>query len=69
MRETVKRTLTKAVVWRVFAFVRGMIISYAFTKDLTVSLNISIAGTIVAFITYFIYERMWNKSLWGLEQE
>lgn len=69
MRESVKRTLVKATVWRTIAFARGTIISYAFTKDISLSVRISIVGTIVAFITYYIYERVWNNSKWGLEPE
>jgi len=69
MKETIKRTLLKATIWRVIAFTRGTVISYAFTGDMTLSLRISIAGTTVAFITYYIYERLWNNSKWGLEHE
>lgn len=61
----IKRTLIKSVIWRVIAFVRGTFVSWCFLRDINLAVRISLVGTAVAFITYFIYELLWDKFEWG----
>ena len=57
----VKKTLIKSIIWRAIAFVRGTLVSWCFLGDWKLSIRISLVGTGVAFITYFIYEMFWDK--------
>ena len=63
-KTSLKRTLVKSIVWRAIAFVRGTFIAWCFLGNIRLSLKISVVGTAVAFITYFIYEMIWDKIEW-----
>jgi uncharacterized membrane protein len=62
-----KRSLAKALTWRVLA----IIVTFASFYFLTGKLDVATTGTIltnsVNFILYYFHERTWNKIGWGKE--
>lgn len=58
---TRNRSLTKAFIWRAFAFIILFCVSYIFSK----AIYITIVYTLIQIITYYIHERIWNGIKWG----
>ena len=59
-----RRSITKAITWRIIVFIDTLVISYLVTKDLY------FAGAIVGIklftgtFWYYIHERVWTNSKW-----
>ncbi|MEM2919048.1 MAG: DUF2061 domain-containing protein [Candidatus Altiarchaeota archaeon] len=63
--ETRKRSVLKAVTYRILAtFILG-IISWYYTKEPFITSKITITFTIIAIIVFYVNERVWNKINWG----
>jgi len=65
MRESHKRSVTKAVVWRVLATTTTILIVYFFTGEPALSLGIGFVEIISKMILYYFHERSWNNIKWG----
>lgn len=65
--DNVQRSLTKALVWRLFAICNTLTFAIFFAKDWSVAGKI--AGTDAIFKTFlmFAYERVWAKIQWQKE--
>lgn len=62
-----KRSIAKALTWRVLASFATFIISYALTGDITAATSIASVQIVVNLILYYIHERIWAKSHWGID--
>lgn len=61
--ETKKRTIWKAISWRVVAlFNSWIVLALAFTQS---SFWNAVVMNVIGFILYFIFERVWNKIKYG----
>lgn len=62
-QETKKRTITKAITWRVVAVLNSYLtlIIFSATGDFGKSLLMNISG----FFAFYIFERIWNAVGWG----
>jgi len=68
--ETNRRSLVKAITWRVIASLDTMIISYFVTSgDIKKAVAIGGFEVITKMIIYFFHERGWNKIRWGKKIE
>jgi len=65
MKEFHKRTLVKAICWRIIATTSTMLIVYIFTGELTLSLGVGAVEVIVKMAFYYGHERLWNWISWG----
>ncbi|MEK7611857.1 MAG: DUF2061 domain-containing protein [Patescibacteria group bacterium] len=65
LHEGRKRSLTKAILWRVIATGITLAVAYAHTGLLDQSLKITIAIAIISTIGYYIHERVWSHVEWG----
>ncbi len=65
MREFHRRSLVKAVSWRVLATLSTMVIVYAFTGEPLLSLGVGGAEVVVKLLLYYGHERLWNWIPWG----
>ena len=59
--ETKKRSLLKAISWRLFATTTTTIIVYIFFKRLDLAIAAGAVESVAKIIIYFIHERLWNK--------
>lgn len=62
--ETNKRSIVKALTWRVLASLATFIISYTLTGDLKAATGIATVQIFVNLLLYYIHERIWNKVEW-----
>ena len=61
------RTVIKSITWRIIAFLSSVIVLYLIIGDLKTSINHSLIIHSVKTVLYYIHERTWNLSNFGLE--
>jgi uncharacterized membrane protein len=65
MMETHKRSVTKAVTWRIFASFVTMLVVYLFTREIVLSAGIGLADTVIKVFAYYSHERLWDRINFG----
>ncbi len=63
--DTKKRSMFKAVTWRVTGSLDTVLLAYIFTADLTVAASIGVAEVFTKMVLYYFHERAWNRVLLG----
>ena len=63
--ETRRRSLVKALSWRVLAAIITATVVYAMTKRLRFAAEIGLIDTVTKLLIYFLHERVWNKIDYG----
>lgn len=63
--ETNKRSLAKAVSYRLLGSLFTFVIAFIFTGDVLVSSAVGIVDLIVKVILFYLHERAWNLIKWG----
>lgn len=61
------RHLFKTLTWRTIGTTDTILISYIISSSFTSSINIGITETITKMILYYIHEKIWYKSKFGLK--
>ena len=64
-KEAHKRTVAKAISWRVIATLTTMTIVFLFTKKFILTLGIGGAEVLSKMIFYYLHERAWQIISWG----
>jgi len=65
MIETHKRSLIKAISWRVVATFTTMGIVFVFTRKFVLTLEVGVLEVLLKMFFYYIHERFWEKIKWG----
>ncbi len=55
------RSIIKALSWRVFATLATILIVFAFTRRLVLSLGIGGVEVVVKLLLYYLHERLWLR--------
>ena len=63
--ERKRRSMSKAISWRVLATLTTMLIVYVFTGKPELTLIIGGFDVVLKMIFYYCHERVWNRILWG----
>ncbi len=66
---TRKRSLAKAVCWRIIASFLTAILVLVITGQLKVAVGVGLLDAVVKFIGYYGHERLWNSIKWGRKNE
>ena len=61
-----KRTFAKMLTWRVCASLTTIILVFIFTKSWVLSFSVGLVEAITKSIVYYLHERVWSKSKWGI---
>jgi uncharacterized membrane protein len=64
--ESSKRSIVKAITYRVFIVCLDFTAVYLFTHKVDVALGFMVASNIYTTIGYFAHERLWARVQWGL---
>ncbi len=59
------RSILKALSWRAFATIVTILIVFAFTRKLVLSLGIGMVEVVTKLILYYFHERLWEKLPFG----
>jgi uncharacterized membrane protein len=60
-----RRSLTKAITYRVIIIVLDITVIYLLTGRLDVALGFMIISNVYTSIAYYFHERIWNRIEWG----
>lgn len=63
---TVKRSVIKAITYRLFIMCLDFITIYVFTGKIRVAIGFMIASNIYTSLGYFLHERIWARIGWGV---
>jgi uncharacterized membrane protein len=63
--ETKRRSLAKALSWRVFATFITMTVAYLLTGELLFAAKIGAFDTLAKLLVYFVHERVWQRISYG----
>ncbi len=64
-KERKRRSIIKALSWRIFATFLTMTIVYIFTRRVILSLEVGIIEVMAKMLFYYFHERMWANIQWG----
>jgi uncharacterized membrane protein len=62
-----KRSLVKAITYRVFIVCLDFAVIYLFTHKVEVALGFMIVSNLYTTVGYFLHERLWARIRWGTE--
>lgn len=65
MSDTHRRSIAKAISWRITGTLDTFIISFLITGELTLAGAIAFTEVITKIVLYWVHERAWNKVSWG----
>lgn len=68
LKERRRRTLAKTISWRLIASLMTVLVVFALTREILISLSISFFDIITKTIAYYAHERAWNKFGWGIRE-
>jgi|GEM_PF-1607768 len=69
VREGKRRSVIKAITYRVSATVATFTLAYAFTGSLEIAGQIGVLDFVIKFLIYYINERLWTKTNWGYQDK
>jgi uncharacterized membrane protein len=65
MKESRKRSICKAISYRIICIIMLAFIAYLITKDFFQMTNIVIIFQSIQMILYYMHERIWGIIRWG----
>lgn len=63
--QTRTRAIVKAVLWTLLGLVVMSIVGFALTGSFVTGGKMALINSLVGLITYFLYERLWDRISWG----
>jgi uncharacterized membrane protein len=67
MIETNRRSVTKALTYRLWQSINTFLISLVVTGKIDMAAAIVSIEVVVKIVIYFFHERIWSKIKWGLK--
>jgi uncharacterized membrane protein len=65
MKVNKKRSLVKALTWRVIALITTFVSIYLITGQIHFALQGTVLTNTINFVLYYAHERGWNSIQWG----
>ncbi len=65
LSDTNKRSLAKAISWRLTGTADTFIISWLITGQIALAGGIAFTEVITKIVLFWLHERVWNKIQWG----
>ena len=69
MIESHSRSIIKALSWRVLATLITFSVSWMFTGNLELAVEIGLVDTVIKLGVYYSHERFWNRLTFGKMKE
>ncbi len=64
-REHRRRSIAKAVTYRIISIMFDTVVAYAITQSAQKTLIFILISNAISIIMYFVHERFWNRVSWG----
>jgi len=65
VRDLCKRSITKAMSWRVIATLTTMLLVYIFTGKFIIAASVGCLEVFIKMVFYYFHERIWDAVEWG----
>lgn len=65
--EARKRSIVKGISWRILATITTISLTYLYTGQIASALKVGATEFFLKFLIYYLHERAWNGSDFGLE--
>jgi len=65
-KESLKRTVVKAIFWRIIAIISTLILAAWLYNDLQKATALAVIDNIIKLILHFVFELSFNKWKWGI---
>ena len=65
MKEDRKRSIAKAISYRIICIISLAIVTYVFTGDLVQMTGIVVVFQSIQTVIYYLHERLWEQTQWG----
>jgi adenylylsulfate kinase len=66
--ESRRRSIAKAISWRIFSSSATALISFAVTGRFSIALQIGAVDAVAKLFGYFLHERAWARVKYGLRK-
>lgn len=63
--ESRSRTIVKTVLWTLLGFLVMTGVGILLTGSVTLGGTMAVINSLLGFLTYFLYERVWARIRWG----
>lgn len=63
--ETPKRTIVKGTLWILMGLVVMSLVGLLFTGSMAVGGTMALVNSLIGFVNYLAYERLWSRISWG----
>ncbi len=63
--ESHKRSILKAVTWRVLATLVTILVVYFVTKKVALALGVGFVDAAIKMFVYYAHERVWDRTRFG----
>ncbi len=67
--ESHKRSILKAVTWRLLATMVTIVVVYLLTKEVALSLGAGFIDAAIKMFIYYAHERVWDRMQFGRRKE
>ncbi len=67
--ESHKRSIIKAVTWRIIATSVTTLVVYLFTREVVLSMGVGFVDAAIKIFAYYSHERLWNRINFGRKGE
>ena len=64
-REYLKRSVVKAVSYRIVVVIADFIAVYFFTGKIEIAIGFVVVSNVYTSVLYFLHERFWDRVAWG----
>ena len=68
MNDSVKRHVAKTITWRIVGTIDTMVVGFVVTGNPLTAVKIGAVELFSKMVLYFIHERVWYKSKFGLKK-
>ncbi len=65
--QTRRRSLAKALSWRVLGSLLTFLVVFGFTRDLSLSLAVTATEALIKIAAYYLHEQAWSRSRYGMD--
>lgn len=62
------RSIAKAISWRIVASLTTILLVFLFTGNLVISVSVGSLEFFAKIVIYYIHERVWNMSNFGIKE-
>jgi uncharacterized membrane protein len=63
--ESHRRSLAKALSWRILAMAITGMVAWLFTRELAFAVTIGLADSVIKIFVYYLHERTWTSIPFG----